>query len=233
MSVVSHLNVTPAGYDRRIRQLIPHYDELIAEAAHALGYALRPIRQILDLGVGTGALARACLAHAPGARLWGLDADPAMLPTARTRLARQRSRVTLVEGSFVTTRLPACDAIVASYAFHHVRSTREKLALYRRCFTALRPGGVLVSGDCATASTPGGAARDVTSWITHLALSSSGRTQARRIFESWADEDTYLPLSTEERLLARSGFDVDVPWRRSPFAVIVGVKSRQAKPRWN
>jgi len=226
MSVVSHLNVTPAGYDRRIRQLIPHYDELIAEAAHALGYALRPIRQILDLGVGTGALARACLAHAPGARLWGLDADPAMLPTARTRLSRQRSRVTLVEGSSLTTPLPACDAIVASYAFHHVRSARTKAALYRRCFSALRPGGILVSGDCATAATPRGAARDITSWIAHLAPSSGGRAQARRIFESWADEDTYLPLATEEHLLARAGFDVDVPWRRSPFAVIVGVKSR-------
>jgi len=194
MSVAAHLNVTPAGYDRRIRQLIPHYDELIAEAARA--------------------------------RLWGLDADPAMLPTARTRLSRQPSRVTLVEGSFLTTRLPACDVIVASYAFHHVRSPRTKAALYRRCYTALRPGGILVSGDCATASTPRGAARDISGWITHLARSSGSRAQARRIFESWADEDTYLPLATEERLLERAGFDVDVPWRRSPFAVIVGVKRR-------
>jgi tRNA (cmo5U34)-methyltransferase len=226
MSVASHLNVTPAGYDRRIRQLIPHYDELIVEAAGALSYALRPIRQILDLGVGTGALAQACLAHAPRARLWGLDADPAMLSTARTRLSRQRSRVMLVEGSFLTTPLPACDAIVASYAFHHVRSTRTKLTLYRRCFAALRPGGVLVSGDCAPASTPHAAASDISGWITHLAPSSGGRAKARRIFESWADEDTYLPLATEERLLARAGFDVEVPWRRSPFAVIVGVKRR-------
>jgi len=231
MSVASHLNVTPAGYDRRIRQLIPHYDELIVEAADALGYALRPIRQILDLGVGTGALAQACLAHEPRARLWGLDADPAMLPMARTRLSRQRSRINLVEGSFVTTELPACDAIVASYAFHHLRSPDTKLALYRRCFTALRPGGILGSGDCAPASPPRGVAHDIASWITHLAQSSRSRAQARRIFESWADEDTYLSLATEQRLLAQAGFDVDVPWRRTPFAVIVGVKSRQAEPR--
>jgi hypothetical protein len=40
----------------------------------------------------------------------------------------------------------------------------------------------------------------------------------------------YLPLAIEQRLLARAGFRVDVPWRRSPFAVIVGVKPRSHRP---
>jgi hypothetical protein len=44
------------------------------------------------------------------------------------------------------------------------------------------------------------------------------------VYQSWGHEDTYLPLATEQRLLARARFQVDVPWRRSPFAVIVGVK---------
>jgi len=30
----------------------------------------------------------------------------------------------------------------------------------------------------------------------------------------------------EQRMLERAGFQVDVPWRRSPFAVIVGVKPK-------
>ena len=61
MSVASHLAVSPSGYDRRIRQYLPFYDELIAEAARALGYSLRPARLIVDLGVGTAALSRSCL----------------------------------------------------------------------------------------------------------------------------------------------------------------------------
>ena len=35
----------------------------------------------------------------------------------------------------------------------------------------------------------------------------------------------YLPLAEEIRLLQRAGFAVDVPWRRSPFAVIVGSRT--------
>src|SRR5215831_2583619 len=82
MSAASHLAVSPAGYDRRIRQYLPHYDELIAETARALRYALRRIRLIVDLGVGTAALSRACLDAIPSARVYGIDEDAAMLAVA-------------------------------------------------------------------------------------------------------------------------------------------------------
>ena len=224
MSVAAHLAISPAKYDARIRSLIPLYDELIPEVARALAHAARPVRTIVDLGIGTGALARACLEHAAGARarIWGIDADPDMMAIARTRLGRLSRRVTMTTGSFLDTPLPPCDAIVGTYSLHHIRTSRAKQAFYRRCYRALRPGGVLINGDCAPASTARGFARDLDVWFTHLAKSFGSRARGRRVYESWADEDTYLPLAEEIRLLQRAGFAVDVPWRRSPFAVIVG-----------
>ena len=224
MSVASHLAISPAKYDARIRSLIPLYDELIAEAARALGHASRPVRTIVDLGIGTGALAQACLTHASRARIWGIDADADMMAMARTRLGRRSRRVTMTTGSFVEAPLPSCDAMVASYSLHHIRTRRAKQAFYRRCYRALRPGGVLINGDCAPASTPRGFARDLDLWFTHLAKTFGGRAQGRRVYESWAEEDVYVPLADEIRLLQRAGFAVDVPWRRSPFAVIVGCR---------
>ena len=220
-SVASHLAFSPAKYDARIRSLIPLYDELIAEAAGALGHAARPVRTIVDLGIGTGALAQACLEHAPRARIWGIDADPDMMAVARQRLGQRSRRVTMTAGSFLDEALPSCDAMVASYSLHHIRSRRTKLAFYRRCFRALRPGGILINGDCAPASTARGFARDLDVWFRHLAKTFGSRAKGRRVYESWAEEDTYVPLAEEIRLLERAGFAVDVPWRRSPFAVIV------------
>jgi tRNA (cmo5U34)-methyltransferase len=225
-SVTTHLSITPEKYDARIRSLIPLYDDLIAEVARALDHAARPVRTIVDLGIGTGALARACLESAPGARIWGIDADADMMAIARTRLARLSRRVTMTRGSFVDAALPPCDAMVASYALHHIRTTRAKLAFYRRCYRALRPGGVLINGDCAPASTPHGFARDLDVWFTHLGKSFGSRAKGRRVYESWANEDTYVPLTDEIDLLERAGFSVDVPWRRSPFAVIVACRQR-------
>lgn len=225
MSVAAHLAVTPRQYDERIRSLIPLYDELIAEVARALDHAARPVRKVVDLGIGTGALARACLEHAPAARVWGIDADPQMLATARARLSDFPHRVTMTTGSFLTQELPACDAMVATYSLHHIRTARAKLSFYRRCYRALRPGGVLINGDCAPASTPRGFARDLDLWFTHLGRTFGSRARGRRVYESWADEDVYVPLAEEVHLLQRAGFAVDIPWRRSPFAVIVGVRS--------
>ena len=224
MSVATHLAVSPAKYDIRIRSLIPLYDELIAEVARALGHAARPVRTVVDLGIGTGALARACLEYAPAARVWGIDADADMMAIARRRLGPLSHRVTMTTASFLDQPIPPCDAIVASYSLHHIRTTRAKLAFYRRCYRALRPGGVLINGDCAPASTPRGFARDLELWFTHLGKTFGSRAQGRRVYESWADEDVYVPLADEIRMLQRAGFQVDVPWRRSPFAVIVGYR---------
>jgi tRNA (cmo5U34)-methyltransferase len=223
MSVSSHLHVSPAEYDQKIRAFIPHYEELIRETAAALRLAARPITRIVDLGVGTGALASACLEVAPRARLWGLDEDEAMMALARVRLASKRRRVELVTGSFERTALPPCDAMVASYALHHITQRRTKQAFYRRCHAALAPGGVLVSGDCAPASSPTAFARDLEVWYSHLGR-TFGRAEGKRIYASWADEDVYVPLRDELRMLERAGFEVDVPWRRSPFAVVAAIK---------
>ena len=224
MSVTSHLAVDPNDYDAQIRKLIPLYDELILEVARALAHAARPVKRIVDLGVGTGALAQACLTELPGARVWGIDADATMMMVARARLGPLMTRVTLLEGSFLDVPIPACDAIVASYALHHIRTFRLKQEFYGRCFAALAPGGVLVNGDCAPASTSRGFAQDLEVWFTHLARTFGDRAGAKRVYESWADEDVYVPLAIEMALLERAGFQTDVPWRKSPFAVIVAIK---------
>jgi SAM-dependent methyltransferase len=147
-----------------------------------------------------------------------------MMAIARARLGPLGRRLTMTTGSFLDEALPACDAMVASYSLHHIRTRRNKHTFYRRCYRALRPGGVLITGDCAPNSSPRGFARDLDLWVTHLGKTFGSRANGRRVYESWADEDVYVPLADEIRLLERAGFVVDVPWRRSPFAVIVGCR---------
>jgi SAM-dependent methyltransferase len=222
MSVRSHLALTPAAYDRRIRGLIPLYDELVAEAARGLAYAQRPVRTIVDLGIGTGALSRACLEQARGASVWGIDVDAEMTSVARARQGRQARRVTIAKRSFVEATLPRADAIVATYSLHHIRRRSDKQRFYRRCVRALRRGGVFVIGDCCPATSARGQAEDFEVWMRHLTRTFGTRARARRVYESWGEEDVYVPLADEVAMLKRAGFSVDVPWRRSPFAVIVG-----------
>jgi len=213
MSVAAHLGIDLADYDARIRTFIPGYEEMLDVAAAALPKATRTI---VDLGVGTGALAARCLEAVPKARVFGIDVDPEILAMASRRLGR---RATFAAGSFLRTELPRCDAAVSSFALHHVRTRAAKAALYDRVHAALRPGGRLLSVDCQPAADAGVRRTQMDDWVAHLRRAYSP-TRAARLLDAWAGEDVYVPLDAELDLLRRSGFRVEVLWRRGAFAVL-------------
>jgi demethylmenaquinone methyltransferase/2-methoxy-6-polyprenyl-1,4-benzoquinol methylase len=113
--------------------------------ANALRRAgLRPGMTILDVAVGTGAVARAA-ARILGRPedILGLDPSPGMLAQAQRRLA-----IPLVQG--VAERLPvrdgAFDFLSMGYALRHVSDLRATFAEY---FRVLRGGGTLLVLDFA------------------------------------------------------------------------------------
>lgn len=220
MGAAEHLGIKLRDYDARIRTFIPRYEEMVAAAAAALKALRRRAPVVIDLGIGSGALAARCAAAAPGARIVGIDNDEGMLALAQKRLGR---RMTALPGDFLSTRLPRCDVVAASFALHHVPTRRRKAALYARCFAALRPGGLLVNADCCVASNPRLRALERDAWRVHLQRWYSGPRSAG-FLRAWAKEDVYFRLEDEIGLLQSAGFTVDVPWRRDSFAVIVATK---------
>jgi len=222
VSVATHLGIRLSEYDARIRTFIPFYEEMLDVAAGAVPSRAR---RIVDLGIGTGALAARCLARAPRAAVVGIDADADMLAAAARRLG---SRAAFVVDSFLQAPLPSCDAVVASFALHHVRTRNAKRRLYRRIHSALRPGGVLVVVDCQPSRDSQVAARERDAWTAHLRRAYSAR-QARGFLRAWAAEDVYVPLEAEMDLMAGSGLDPKVVWRRDAFAVLAGRRSRVAQ----
>jgi ubiquinone/menaquinone biosynthesis C-methylase UbiE len=211
--VATHLGIDLREYDARIRTFIPDYEAMIETAAAAVPAAARTI---VDLGTGTGALAQGCLKHAPHAAIVGIDADAGILEMAAQRLGR---RARLVCGSFLRTEVPAADAVVASFALHHVRTRAAKRSLYERVRAALGTRGVFITVDChpATNRTLARQQRDL--WRAHLRRSYSHR-EADALLAAWAREDVYVPLADEMRLLQQSGLGADIIWRRGSFAVI-------------
>src|SRR5690349_17216997 len=146
MSVATHLGIDLAEYDARIRTFIPHYEEMLDVAAEALD---PESKVIVDLGIGTGALSARCSRTAPRARIIGIDADAEILRAAAQRLP---SNARFICSSFLRAEIPESDAVVASFALHHVRTRGSKAKLYSRIVKALRSGGRVVTVDCQPAS---------------------------------------------------------------------------------
>jgi tRNA (cmo5U34)-methyltransferase len=224
-SVSDHLHVMIADYDRFIRTVIPHYETMRAVQLELLAPCLPPDGRVVDLGGGTGALARAVAEKFPGVDVEIWDTDPAMLEVARERCAAFGDRVHFVERSFVEP-LPACDAVVACIALHHVKDIPAKGKIYANIFQALRLGGIFANADCVMSETPAVRTASYESWAKFMEKQGLSSAEAQQQFAQWAKEDYYLPLATELRLLGEAGFaEPDCFWRTAPFTVFGSVRS--------
>lgn len=153
----------------------------------------RPGERILDIGVGPGLLAHE-LARlvGEGGYVAGLDAAPAMLTMARTRLAAL-PQAECVEGD--AAKLPfddgVFDAAVATQVYEYVAPMTRALSELRR---VLRPGGRVLILD--------------TDWRS-IVWHSSDKTLMERVLTCWDGHlaDPHLPATLGVQL-SRAGFAV-------------------------
>jgi SAM-dependent methyltransferase len=109
---------------------------------------IEPGRRVLDLGCGTATLTIMAKRACPGARVVGLDGDPAVLAQARAKVAAAGVDVELREGlAFAPPFAPGSfDRVLSSLVLHHL-TTEQK----RRTLAAVRdllvPGGELHVAD--------------------------------------------------------------------------------------
>lgn len=139
-----------AGFYDRTRGFPPGVGEQVAALAIEL---TGPAARSLEIGVGTGRIARPMLAR--GAAVTGVDLSRAMMQRVRDAFAAAP-----VAGADMT-RLPfadaSFDAVLAVHVLHLVGDWRATLAEARR---ALRPGGALLLGQNAHVHNPAQALRE-------------------------------------------------------------------------
>ena len=189
---------------------IPHRTE--GEAV-LLEVVPREARRLLDLGTGDGRLLALLRIDRRDAEAVALDFSPAMLDAARKRF-RDESKVRIVEHNLEAPLpdLGQFDAIVSSFAVHHVPDTRKR-SLYAEIHAALTPGGVFCN-------------------LEHVAPGSPELHErflkALQITE--ADEDPSNQCAPVERQLAwlrEIRFaNVDCHWKWLELALLGGTKPR-------
>jgi SAM-dependent methyltransferase len=185
---------------------VPHREA--GEAALLDDLPARVLR-VLDLGSGDGRLLDLVLQARPVAEGVALDFSPHMLERLRSRFDGD-SRVSVLEHD-LDSPLPALgrfDAVVSSFAIHHLVDARKR-QLYGEIFDALHGGGVFCN-------------------LEHVAPASA--YAHARFLDSMnvapGDEDPsnkLLDVNTQLRWLHEIGFaDVDCSWKWRELALIMG-----------
>ena len=222
-SVRSHLRLEIDAYDETIRRFIPGYDEGLNRIAREIA-GVRPAL-VLDLGTGTGALAEAMLEHERVGAVEAIDVDPEMLDRARIRLQAIRDPARVSANVHSMLRYPACDAVAASLALHHISGDGDASVPCTSTFSrSLRPGGVFVTTDVTMTADPEDRERCYRIWTAHLVSRGIDEKRAREHFDEWASEDTYFPVGEELAAMREAGFDAECAWKDPPNTLLVGRK---------
>jgi tRNA (cmo5U34)-methyltransferase len=191
---------------------IPHRRE---GEATLLEFLPERVSRFLDLGSGGGRLLALVKAARPNAEAVAVDFSEAMLEVLRDAY-RNDAKTSIVEHD-LSSPLPEIgkfDAVVSSFAIHHVTHERKR-RLYQEIFGLLNPGGMFLNLEHVASATP----RLHESFLSQLDVTPETEDPSNKL----------LDLELQLSWLREIGFiDVDCHWKWRELALLAGTKSEQS-----
>lgn len=221
-----HFEHMAAQYDTLFIPRLGGYEPMHEMILAMLGACGRRGARVLELGPGTGILTQKLLKRLPDSHVVGYDLSAAMLAQARAKLTPLADRVQLIEADISRVAFDGpFDMVTSAIAVHHV-PPRAKPGLFRRLYSALAPGGVLVIGDTFQAASP-----DLDEIYRQLRAApppaGGGGDAAYEAYRAQAGPaaGSSAPLSHYVRWLQQAGFtEVDCVWKYFSLAIIYGTR---------
>jgi tRNA (cmo5U34)-methyltransferase len=172
----------------------------------------RAVRRVLDLGSGDGRLLALVKLARPEAHAVAIDFSPTMIDRLRMRFSEDSS-VTVIEHDLehpLPESLGAFDAIVSSFAIHHLPHDRKR-ALYAEVYGLLNAHGVFCNLEHV--ASPTAAVHE--QFLAALAVGPSEEDPSNKL----------LDLETQLAWLRAIRFvDVDCHWKWRELALLAGTR---------
>lgn len=145
--MASFFNERAKGYENHMKETVNSFDLYYGLVSEPIMPSADPI-EILDLGCGTGLEIRGILEKTPNARITCIDMSEEMLKILLDNYSANRDQITVVKDSYLTVPFEKqkYDYVVSVMTMHHFLE-KDKVKLYEKIRTALKPGGKYIEGD--------------------------------------------------------------------------------------
>jgi tRNA (cmo5U34)-methyltransferase len=223
--VKQHFEAEARDFDRIILTLIPDYPRMVEALVTAIPFERTARFRAIDLGCGTGTVARAVVDAFPNASVTCVDLAENMIAMARSKLADYRD-VSYVISDINTLEFDGTyDAVVSSLALHHLVTDNDKRRFYRRIYESLNPGGVFYNADVVLASNEFLQGGYMKKWVEFMRCNVSEDEIEGKWIRKYQAEDRPAKLMDQLAWMADIGFtDIDVLWKYYNFAVYGGAR---------
>lgn len=228
--VAEHFNTEADIFDARVVKIVPYYREMLEALVNSLPFPTQKRIKVLDLGCGTGTISRLVKQRFPMADIQCVDLVPNMLALAREKL-RGLSGIEFEQADLHHYAIPGTyDAVVTSLALHHLETDADKLAMHRKIFRSLTPGGVFASADITVSSKKFLQQHYMQKWEEFISRSFS-QDQIENNYQRYRREDRPSILLDELSRLMRIGFSpVEILWKYYNFTTYAAYKPKRSKP---
>lgn len=140
-------NTRASGYDNHMRTNVDAFEKLYTKIVDPIPFS-EEVKKVLVLGCGTGLEVEAIFKKLPNALITGIDLSADMLEQLREKYPKKTDQIELIVDSYTEHDLGNArfDYCVSVMTVHHLLED-EKLALYRKILSALKPEGLYLEGD--------------------------------------------------------------------------------------
>lgn len=223
--IKNHFDQEAQAFDTIIQQIIPYYNQMIEAMIACIPFEKEATFSIIDLGCGTGTVAKAVQETYPNAQITCLDMSEKMLTLANEKLNHQAH---CVQASFDTFTFDTTyDVVLSSLALHHLEDEQAHRTFYRQIYKALTDNGVFINADVIKATNETTQAVFMEKWITFMNQKISVKEIEERWLKSHFEEDRPVTLMSELATLSNVGFQtIDVIYKYYNYAVYLGQKTQ-------
>ena len=207
-------NATPfdvAEYDRQIRMTLPYYEEMIEQIIGIVGLLNIQSLRWLDVGCGTGKVARTALGKLHVEKMVCIDVEKEMLERAQTFCGEDK-----VEFLQCDVRdLPYHDMfdVVTAVQVNHYFKMDERTTAIKRCFDALKKNGIYISFENFAPGCEEGKKLYLERWKQFQMAEGKTEEQADSHIKRYGRGDFPVTISESTELLRNCGFRmVEILW---------------------
>ncbi len=207
-------NSTPfnmAEYDKQIKRTLPFYEEMFRQVVDIVRILNLQSLRWLDVGCGTGKMARTVLDNFDIQKMVGIDVEKEMLERARGLCNDQKVKFL----QYDVRELPYQEMfdIVTAIQINHYFRKDERIAAMKNCYDALSKNGIYISFENFAPDSEEAAALYLERWKEFQIANGKTKEDADLHIKRYGQN--YFPISISESigLLKDCGFRmVEILW---------------------